>query len=149
MTAGVERLDPAIPAVDRAARRQRPRRPVRQRRTDRLAEFILALLAHSILPPHPPRPRQSRHSPTRIVKTVTGAPTRKYCQNPIITPRRAARWTTIRLATEPRIVRLPANVAAIAATSHARRGSGRAATKGFSTSTAGTLLTRFDNTAVT
>ena len=53
-------------------------------------------------------------APRRIVIAERGAPTRKYSQNPIFTLRRAC-WTTIRLATEPRIVRLPASVEDIVA----------------------------------
>src|SRR5215472_7732609 len=47
----------------------------------------------------------------------------------------------MRLATEPGIVKLPASVAV--------RGSGSAATNGFSTSMAGTLLARLERTAAT
>src|ERR1700730_13078557 len=52
-------------------------------------------------------------APRRMAIAERGAPTRKYSQNPIFTLRRAC-WTTIRLATEPRIVRLPASVEDIA-----------------------------------
>ena len=83
-----------------------------------------------------------------MVRTVSGAPTMKYCQKPIATPRAAARCTTIKLAIEPSIEKLPASVAAIATVSQAREGSGSVCTKGFSTSTAGTLLTMLDMTAV-
>ena len=48
---------------------------------------------------------------------------------------------------EPSTVRLPASVEDMASASQACRGSGRCATTGLNTSTAGTLLTRFDNTA--
>jgi hypothetical protein len=65
------------------------------------------------------------------------------------TPYRCARWATIRLATDPTRVRLPAKVEPMATTSQARCGSCKPATNGFRTSTAGTLLTTFDRTAVT
>jgi hypothetical protein len=52
------------------------------------------------------------------------------------------------LATEPSTVKLPASVEAIAMISHALSWSLSASTNGFSINTAGTLLTRLDNTAV-
>src|SRR3989442_11293599 len=55
----------------------------------------------------------------------------------------------MRLATEPRIVRLPASVEAMARTSQARRGSANEATSGFTRRTAGTFETRFESTAAT
>ena len=61
----------------------------------------------------------------------------------------AACCTTIRLAIEPRTVKLPASVDAIAIVSHAVSWFARGSTNGFSISTAGTLLTRLDNAAVT
>ena len=64
------------------------------------------------------------------------------------TPRAFARCATMRLATEPTKVKLPASVALIATTSQARCGSCNCATNGLSTSTAGTLLTMLDSTAV-
>src|SRR5215469_5834396 len=82
-----------------------------------------------------------------MVITVTGAPIRRYGQKPTVTRAARARSTTIRLAIEPRMVKLPARVDAIASTSQALCGSGRSPTNGFNTRTAGTLLTRFDNTA--
>src|SRR5439155_22144402 len=88
----------------------------------------------------------SQSVPMAIVSTVNGAPTTKYSQKPIRTPRAAALCTTIRLAIEPKTVKLPASVDDIASTSQAVSRFGRASTKGFSTSTAGTLLTRFDST---
>src|SRR5215831_12383032 len=54
----------------------------------------------------------------------------------------------MRLATEPTSVKLPAKVAAMAITSHARCGSSKPGTNGLSNRTAGTLLTIFDSTAV-
>ena len=47
------------------------------------------------------------------------------------------------------MVRLPASVDDMATVSQALSGSARLATNGLRTSTAGTLLTRLDNTAVT
>ena len=81
-----------------------------------------------------------------MVAAVSGAPTLKYSQNEICTCGRA-RWTTIRFATEPSTVRFPASVEAIARISHACVGSARRGMNGLKTSTAGTLLTRFDRTA--
>src|ERR1700730_891979 len=85
-------------------------------------------------------------APRRIVIAERGAPTRKYSQNPILTFRRAC-WTTIRLATEPRMVRLPANVEDIARVNQARWGFARCPTKGLNTSTAGTLLAKLESNA--
>ena len=69
----------------------------------------------------------------------------------MFTPSCRAFSTTIRLATEPSTVRLPANVLDIASASHAvsRVATGTAWATGSSSSTAGTLLTRFDNPADT
>src|SRR5437667_4510834 len=55
----------------------------------------------------------------------------------------------MRLATDPRIVRLPASVEAMARTSQARRESANEAMSGLKSRTAGTLETRFESTAVT
>src|SRR5258708_25485979 len=55
----------------------------------------------------------------------------------------------MRLATEPTSVKFPASVAAIATTSQARCGSCKFGTNDLRRSTAGTLLTRLDSTAVT
>ncbi len=60
-----------------------------------------------------------------------------------------ARSATIRFATEPIRVRLPASVEAIATTSQARPALGRAGMKGLRIRTAGTLLTILERTAVT
>src|SRR5262245_66359697 len=87
--------------------------------------------------------------PRNKVASVTGTPTLQYSTNPISTRAARAASTTIRFATLPRIVKLPARVDAIASTSHARRGSANVATSGLNRSTAGTLETRFDSTAVT
>jgi hypothetical protein len=65
------------------------------------------------------------------------------------TPSSRARCATMRLATDPTKVKLPASVEAIATTSHARCGSSEFAMNGFNTRTAGTLLTRLDSPAVT
>src|SRR5262245_19999148 len=54
----------------------------------------------------------------------------------------------MRLATEPTSVKLPAKVAAMTITSHARCGSSKPGTNALSNRTAGTLLTIFDSTAV-
>src|SRR5438034_1299573 len=80
---------------------------------------------------------------------VRGTPTLQYSQNEIATPSRRALSTTIRLATEPSMVRLPANVLDIASASHAvsRVGRGTAWATGSKSNTAGTLLTTFDNPA--
>jgi len=51
-------------------------------------------------------------------RTVKGAPTLKYSQKPI--PLRGAPLDTIKFATEPRMVRLPASVVDIASVSHDR-----------------------------
>src|SRR5581483_11375470 len=88
----------------------------------------------------------SNQTPSAIVIIVSCAPALAYSQNVISTSRRA-RWTTIRLATEPSSVRFPARVEDIARVSHARLGSASFGMIGLKTSTAGTLLTRFDKTA--
>ena len=59
-----------------------------------------------------------------------------------------ARSTTMMLATDPVIVRLPASVEAMASASQPACGSGKLATSVRSSITAGTLLTRFESTAV-
>lgn len=66
---------------------------------------------------------QSHQTPNKIVSTVSGAPTLKYAQNPMVTPCALARCATIRLANDPTSVKLPASVEAMATTSHARWGS--------------------------
>src|SRR5271156_4924414 len=78
-------------------------------------------------------------------------PTLQYSQNEIVTPSRRALSTTMRLATDPSTVRLPANVLDIASASQAvsRVAGGTAWATGSSSSTAGTLLTRFDSAADT
>src|SRR5437867_330893 len=55
--------------------------------------------------------------PMSKVITVTGTPTLQYSRNPISTRAARAASTTIRFATLPRIVRLPARVEPIASTS--------------------------------
>ena len=54
----------------------------------------------------------------------------------------------MRLATDPSRVKLPASVELIATTSQARSGSAKVGMNGLSASTAGTLLTMLDRTAV-
>src|ERR1700693_2524868 len=85
------------------------------------------------------------------VSTVSGTPTLQYSQNEIWMPWRLALSTTIRLAIEPRTVRLPANGLDIPSPSQAdsRVAAGTACTTGSSNSTAGTLLTRFESAADT
>src|SRR5229473_7861618 len=68
---------------------------------------------------------------------------------PIWMPAPRACSTTMRLATEPRMVRFPASVEAIASRSHARVGSPKVGITVLKSSTAGTLETRFESTAVT
>ena len=51
--------------------------------------------------------------PTRSVRIVSGTPTRQYSANPMWTPERRAASTTMRLATDPRIVRVPDRVEAM------------------------------------
>src|SRR5215468_5582644 len=92
---------------------------------------------------------ESTSQPRNRVTRVTGTPTLQYSTNPISTRAARAASTTIRFATLPRIVKLPARVEAIASTSHARRGSSNVVTSGLNRRTAGTLETRFDSTAVT
>src|SRR5579871_5821836 len=89
--------------------------------------------------------------PSARVKRVTGIPTLQYSQNEISTPSRRAFSTTMRLATEPSTVRLPANVLDIASASHAVSWlvAGIAFITGSNNNTAGTLLTRFDSAADT
>ena len=80
--------------------------------------------------------------------SVSGTPTRQYSANPMRTPELRAASTTMRLATEPRIVKFPDSVDAIATSSHARVGSASCGTIGLNTSTAGTFDTRLESTAV-
>src|SRR5437762_6511808 len=91
----------------------------------------------------------SRSQPRNRVTSVSGTPTFEYSTKPISTRPARAVSTTIRLATDPRIVRLPASVEAMARTSQARRGSVNEPINGFTRRTAGTLETRFESTAVT
>src|SRR5262249_61359838 len=86
--------------------------------------------------------------PNASVTSVIGTPTRAYSQNPIGTRSSRAASTTIRLATEPRIVRLPASVDAIASSIQARVGSPKLGTTVLNRSTAGTVATRLDRRAV-
>jgi hypothetical protein len=66
------------------------------------------------------KPMSNNHAIPRIsVSRVTGSPTLQYSQNEILVPSRLAFSMTIRLATEPRIVRLPAKVLDIAKASQA------------------------------
>src|SRR5262245_26013934 len=87
--------------------------------------------------------------PSTRVSTVTGTPTFAYSTKPISTPDERASSTTIRFATEPRIVRLPANVDAIASSSQPRDGSPKDGITVLNSRTAGTFETRFESTAVT
>src|SRR5215467_1501637 len=82
----------------------------------------------------------SQAHPTINVIAVIGSPTRKYSQKPIFTSGLAFS-TTIMFAMLPVIVRLPANVDAIARTSHAACGFGKFGTNDLRSITAGTLLT--------
>src|SRR2546430_8803148 len=77
-------------------------------------------------------------APRSSVTSVSGTPTRQYSANPMRTPELRAASTTMRLATEPRIVKFPDSVDAIATSSHARVGSASCGTIGLNTSTAGT-----------
>jgi adenosylcobinamide-phosphate synthase len=61
----------------------------------------------------------SQPTPSSSVSSVIGTPTRQYSQNEIVTPSRRAVSTTMRLATDPSTVRLPARVLDIARASHA------------------------------
>jgi len=73
---------------------------------------------------------------------VMRAPVRVYSQKVSLTSRRRADSATIRLATEPSSVRLPARVEAEARVSQPAVGLGRLAVSGRSNRTAGTLETR-------
>ena len=90
--------------------------------------------------------RQQQHSAPRGVSSVTGTPTFMYSMKPTGHCLRAAS-ATIRLATEPTSVRLPASVEAIASARKARCGSGQLGTNGMNSITAGTFETRFDSAA--
>src|SRR5439155_21689558 len=92
----------------------------------------------------------SQTMPRTRVRIVSGIPTLQYSQNETVTPSRAAFSTTIRLATEPSTVRLPANVLDIARASHAVSWfAGMALSTGATRTTAGTLLSRMDRGADT
>src|SRR5262245_35457848 len=96
----------------------------------------------------PHRTSVSHAQPKSRVARVTGKPVRKYSRKPIITSGRA-RSTTMILATEPVIVRLPDNVLAIANINHALCGSANPGMRDFKSMTAGTLLRTLDKLAVT
>src|SRR5215469_8293441 len=81
------------------------------------------------------------------VSTVSGRPTRKYSRKPMCTAG-LARSTTMIFATDPVMVRFPASVLDIASVSQPVCGSGKPGTSDFSSTTAGTLLTIFDTSAV-
>src|SRR5438552_1083808 len=78
-------------------------------------------------------------------------PTLQYSQSDTFTPSRLAFSTTIRLATDPSTVRLPAKVLDMASASQAVSclGAGIAWSTGSINKTAGTLLTRFERAAET
>src|SRR5215469_5021363 len=67
-----------------------------------------------------PRLQPSHQAPSARVEIVIGMPARQYAQNDISMPAARARSATMRLATEPTGVRLPAKVALIAITSQMR-----------------------------
>jgi ABC-type Fe3+-siderophore transport system permease subunit len=92
------------------------------------------IIAHRYIYSH------SQSVPMVMVTAVSGAPTLKYSQKLIDTPRDAAFCTTIRFAIEPRTVKLPASVEAIATTSQAVSWFCSPSMKGFMTSTAGTAF---------
>src|SRR5215470_2407777 len=81
------------------------------------------------------------------VSTVSGSPRRMYSRKPMCTSG-LARSTTMIFATEPVIVRFPASVLDMARVSQPTCGSGKPGTSDFSNTTAGTLLTIFDSSAV-
>src|ERR1700683_2063986 len=85
-------------------------------------------------------------APAARLRIVMGTPPFAYSQKPIST-RPRARCTTIKFATDPSTVRFPASVDDIASVSHACAASGKRVTKLRKTSTAGTLLTRFESAA--
>src|SRR5260370_42588497 len=89
--------------------------------------------------------------PKLSVRTVSGTPTLEYSQKETLTPSRRALSTTIRLATEPRTVRFPANVLDIASASQAVSwlAGGTTFRTGPIQSTARTLPTRFGKAAET
>ena len=90
---------------------------------------------------------QSQHRPRTIVNRVSGAPTRKYCRKPISTP--CARANARRSDWRPSRARSGCRRRSRPSRPPARRADGRGTGRnGFSTSTAGTLLTRLDSTAV-
>jgi hypothetical protein len=68
-----------------------------------------------------------------------GAPILKYSRKEMFTSWRAL-WATIRFATDPRIVRFPASVDAIASTNYACPAFARRGMMGRKTGTAGTLV---------
>src|SRR6266481_9996403 len=83
--------------------------------------------------------------PTTVVRTVTGIPNRAYSQNPIST-RFLADSTTMMFATEPTIVRFPANVVASAITFHISSGWAKLLIHFPATKTNGTLEKMFEPT---
>ena len=86
--------------------------------------------------------------PMAIVAIVMIAPARKYSMNPIWTLRLAC-CATMRLATDPMRVKLPARVLLMASVSQKICPSPRDSVSGLSSMTAGTLLTRFERTRET
>lgn len=81
------------------------------------------------------------------VKTVTGIPAFKYSLKESFTPLDLADSATIRLATEPRRVRLPANVVDTARSSQRVLAFCNKGTTGLNKSTAGTFETILLTTA--
>src|SRR6266545_4549826 len=87
--------------------------------------------------------------PMRRVRIVSGMPTRQYATKPISTRSRRATSTTMTFATDPRSVRLPAKVEAVARSNQPRVGSPRLVMTGLSKRTAGTFETMLERTAAT
>src|SRR5690606_25686856 len=121
----------------------------------RLARAAAARDPHDQRPPRravrsgPRAHRDSTSAPQSVLNSARGTPTRAYSMKPSRTPRAAARSATIRLAMDPIRMRLPANVALMASSSHSSRASGSVGTTGAHSSTAGTLDTRFESTSMT
>ena len=84
-------------------------------------------------------PQPNHNTPMTIVTKVSGAPTRAYSEKVIFIWCRTG-CSTMRFATDPSTVRLPARVEDMASVSQARLGSARWGINGRITNTAGTSL---------
>ncbi|MDZ7767377.1 MAG: hypothetical protein U5K00_23665 [Melioribacteraceae bacterium] len=93
------------------------------------------------------RNHKKKTIPTPIEITAINTPDFKYSTNDKFIPLLLADSATIKFATEPINVRLPAKVVAIAKINHAFVGSGQVGMTGLNNNTAGTFETKLLNIA--